>query len=92
MSIGVHTTGRWDLNRGVHHTDHMVGYLNKWFSEQKESNQIEEEDILKKIKELSKSDEEKEYLISNIHVIREYPRENTRAYLGFMLHTFRSRR
>jgi V8-like Glu-specific endopeptidase len=92
VSIGVHTTGRWDLNRGVHHTDHMVGYLNKWFSEHKESNQIEDEDILKKIKELSKSDEEKEYLISNIHVIREYPRENTRAYLGFMLHTFRSRK
>lgn len=91
ISIGVHTTGTRDLNRGVHHTDHMVAYLNKWFSERKKYTQFDNGHILKTIKELASSDAEKEHLISNIHVIKEYPKENIRAYLGFMLHTFRSK-
>jgi V8-like Glu-specific endopeptidase len=92
VSIGVHTTGRWDLNRGVHYTDHMIGYLNKWFSEREDSNQVKNDDIIKTIKELSGSDDEKEHLISNIQVIKEYPKETIRSYLGFMLHTYRSKK
>lgn len=90
--VGVHTTGSGVLNRGVYPADHMVRYLNKWFSEHKKPNRYVDDDILKTIRELSKSDEEEEYLNSNIHVLREYPIENIRSHLGFMLHTLRFKR
>ena len=92
ISIGVHTTGRWDLNRGVHHTDHMKNYLDKWFSEHKKENQSDIHDIKETIKELSTSNEEIEYLNANVNVVKEYPKESRRSYLGFMLHTFRSQK
>lgn len=91
ICIGVHTTGRWDLNRGVHHTDHMMYYLDKWFSERKKANQSAINDIKEIIKELSNSDEEREYLNSNINVVKEYPKESIRSCLAIMIQMYRSK-
>lgn len=91
ISIGVHTTGRSDLNRGVHHTDHMKNYLDKWFSERKKANQSDIDDIKETIKELSTSDEEREYLNANVSVIKEYPKESRRSCLAIMIQMYRSK-
>jgi V8-like Glu-specific endopeptidase len=91
ISIGVHTTGRWDLNRGVHHTDHMKNYLDKWFSERKKANQSDIDDIKETIKELSTSDEELKYLNANVNVVKEYPKESRRSCLAIMIQMYRSK-
>lgn len=92
FSIGIHTNGGEDLNWGVHYTDHVVSYLNKWFNERDETTISEDDIILKTIKEISTSEAEKEYLNSHIDVLREYPKENLRSYLTIMVHMYRSKK
>ena len=88
ISIGVHTTGRWDLNRGVHHSDHMIAYINKWFEERASSNNSDKA-IETLIAELAATDEESTYLRSNIEKLRTYPQENLRSYISVLLDVHR---
>lgn len=88
FSIGVHTTGNWDLNRGVHHADHMIAYMNKWFEEREASDESTDE-LSSLITELAATDEEAAYLASNIEKLKTYPKENLRSYISVLLDVFR---
>lgn len=93
IALGLHTRGLWDLNRGVHHSDHMAVYLKKWFSECKKTDDIDSSvnnEITNIICELSKSDEEKEYLLSKTEKLKSYPIEDIRNHISLILDMHRA--
>ncbi len=88
IAIGVHTRGGLDLNRGVHHSEHMEGYLRKWLDDRERS--VEEgAEVIEIISELSNSGEEREYLLSNLYKIKAYPKESIRQYISVILDMYR---
>jgi V8-like Glu-specific endopeptidase len=89
IALGVHTRGCLDLNRGVHHFDHMVSYLKKWFSEKDGNQESSSDEIINMISELAKTEEEKTHLISSLDKIKDFQQENLRPYLAAILHVYR---
>jgi V8-like Glu-specific endopeptidase len=90
ISIGVHTRGGLDLNRGVHHSSHMEAYLQKWFDERENTKNNVESKIIELISELSRNTQEEEYLLSKIGTLKEYSEENYRAYMAVLLNAYRN--
>lgn len=89
IALGVHTRGCLDLNRGVHHFEHMVSYLKKWFSEKDGQQESSSEEIINVISELAKTEEEKTHLMSSLDKIKDFQQENLRSYLAAILHIYR---
>lgn len=89
IALGVHTTGCSDLNRGVHHFEHMVSYLKKWFSEKDGYHESSSDEIINMISELATNDEEKTHLMSSLDKIKDFQKENLRPYLAAILHVYR---
>ena len=89
IALGVHTRGCLDLNRGVHHFEHMVSYLKKWFSEKDGHQESSSDEVINMISELAKTEEEKIHLMSSLDKIKDFQKENLRPYLAAILHVYR---
>jgi len=90
ISIGVHTRGGLDLNRGVHNTKYMKSYLQQWFDERANVKNDAESKIIKLILELAKNSQEQEYLLSKKGTLKDYSEENYRAYMTVLLNAYRN--
>lgn len=84
--VGVHTNGNLDLNRGVHYSDHMVSYLDKWVKEHETKEQSDNENkIMEMIDEISKSELEKKLLTDKLDKLKEYPLDSLKTYMSVIL-------